>query len=214
MPRNVSDDPAVAPDPISRRDAGSHAPGWPRPHGRGGAVPTGPDWPTRMTRPSLLTAPLLQAIREQYRLRWEGVHGISHWARVWTIGLRLADQTGADLDVVELFAVFHDACRVNDERDPDHGRRGATLATNLRGQVFDLSEAAFTLLITACAGHTDGCTEGDVTIRTCWDADRLDLARVGIRPDPSRLCTPAAKDPRLFAWATSLHLRGDMSANL
>jgi hypothetical protein len=33
----------------------------------------------------------------------------------------------------------------------------------------------------------------DVTIQTCWDADRLDLGRVGIRPDPARMGTEAGK---------------------
>ena len=42
---------------------------------------------------------------------------------------------------------------------------------------------------------------GDVTIQTCWDADRLDLSRVGIRPDPKKLCTKAAKDPAMISWA-------------
>ena len=39
------------------------------------------------------------------------------------------------------------------------------------------------------------------TIQTCWDADRLDLGRVGITPDPSWLCTEAAKRPEVIAWA-------------
>jgi uncharacterized protein len=162
-----------------------------------------------MTRPSALTGPLLDAIRQQYRLEWNGIHGISHWARVRTIGLRLAAQTGADPDVVELFSVLHDACRVNDNRDPDHGRRGAALAAGLRGQGVDLSETAFALLVTACAEHTSGSIEAPVTVQTCWDADRLDLSRVGITPDPARLCTAAAKVPRLFTWATRLHLVGE-----
>jgi uncharacterized protein len=46
-----------------------------------------------------------------------------------------------------------------------------------------------------------GRTEADNTIQTCWDADRLDLGRVGIVPDPSRLCTAAAKEPAIRAWA-------------
>jgi uncharacterized protein len=41
----------------------------------------------------------------------------------------------------------------------------------------------------------------DITIQTCWDADRLDLGRVGIVPDPARLCTVAARDPDLIRWA-------------
>ncbi len=155
---------------------------------------------------SVLTSQLLEAIRKQYRLQWEGIHGISHWARVRAIGLRLADHTGADPAVVELFAMFHDACRTNEDLDPDHGRRGAELAVMLRGQVFDLPDPAFALLVAACTGHTDGCTEDHVTVQTCWDADRLDLGRVGIPPDPARLCTAPAKEPRLFAWATRLYL--------
>jgi hypothetical protein len=33
----------------------------------------------------------------------------------------------------------------------------------------------------------------------CWDADRLDLGRVGITPDPRRLGTKAGRN--LLAWA-------------
>jgi uncharacterized protein len=128
---------------------------------------------------------------------------------VRAIGLRLAECTGADPSVVELFAVFHDACRMNEDRDPDHGRRGAALATSLRGQLFDRPDPAFALLLSACTDHTDGRTEGDVTVQTCWDADRLDLGRVGIPPDPARLCTAAAKEPCFFAWATRLYLLGE-----
>jgi uncharacterized protein len=128
---------------------------------------------------------------------------------VRAIGFRLAESTGADPAVVELFAVFHDACRMNEDRDPDHGRRGAALAASLRGHVFDLPDPAFALLVTACTGHTDGRTEDHLTVQTCWDADRLDLGRVGISPDPGRLCTAAATEPHLFAWATRLYFSGE-----
>jgi uncharacterized protein len=168
-----------------------------------------PEEPVPVRESSVLTGPLLEAIRGQCRLPSESIHGIAHWARVRTIGLRLAESTGADPTVVELFAVFHDACRVNEDRDPDHGRRGADLAARLQGHAFDLSETTFSHLLTACANHTDGHTEAPVTVQTCWDADRLDLGRVGIPPDPTRLCTPAARDPRLFAWATRLYLVGE-----
>lgn len=57
------------------------------------------------------------------------------------------------------------------------------------------------LLYEACAGHTDGGTEADVTIQSCWDADRLDLGRVHNCPDPRKLCTPAAKSPEMLKWA-------------
>ena len=56
-------------------------------------------------------------------------------------------------------------------------------------------------LETACREHSDGRLHGDLTVRTCWDADRLDLGRVGIRPDPDRLSTPHARDEGLIRVA-------------
>lgn len=116
-------------------------------------------------------------------------------------GRRLAPSTGADLVVVQLFAVFHDARRVNEGRDHGHGRRGADLALSLRGQMTGLSDPQMSLLVYACQHHTDGQTEAEPTIQACWDADRLDLGRVGIRLNPELLCTGAARDPATRRWA-------------
>lgn len=144
---------------------------------------------------------LIEAVRAQYRLNWDGIHGLAHWERVRENGLRLAGLTGARTDVVELFAYFHDACRHNDSHDPEHGARGAGLARNLAGSVFDLDPEGLLLLTEACTGHTHGQTVAGITVATCWDADRLDLARVGKMPRPERLCTAAARDPEIIAWA-------------
>jgi uncharacterized protein len=144
---------------------------------------------------------LLHAIRNQYTLPWRGTHGVAHWARVREAGLRLAEQTGANPAVVELFAVLHDARRRNERVDPGHGRRGAAFAATLRGTLIHLADAKFALLHTACADHTKGLLDADITIQTCWDADRLDLGRVGIIPDPARLCTAAARNPAMLQWA-------------
>jgi hypothetical protein len=35
-------------------------------------------------------------------------------------------------------------------------------------------------------------------VRACWDADRLDLWRVRITPDPRRLATAEAQSPEVF----------------
>jgi uncharacterized protein len=145
--------------------------------------------------------PIIHAILEDYALPWHGTHGISHWARVLENGLRLATATGANVEVVQLFAVFHDSRRVNEVEDWGHGQRGAELAVELRGVLFDLSDADFELLYEACADHTDGLLDGDITVQTCWDADRLDLGRVGTAPDPRRLCTAAAKADKMRKWA-------------
>jgi uncharacterized protein len=155
-----------------------------------------------MTDVPTLNIPLiLQGILEAYVLPWDGDHGIAHWARVLENGLRLAEETGANIEVVELFAILHDSQRVNEGGDPKHGPRAAAFALEVRGLLFDLPDHEFRLLHRACAGHTHERTHSDVTIQTCWDADRLDLGRVGITPHPSHLCTDAAKRPETIRWA-------------
>jgi uncharacterized protein len=149
----------------------------------------------------VLTPRLLQAIVGQYALPWRGTHGLPHWARVLENGLRIAEDAGADTVVVALFAVFHDACRTNEGWDHGHGRRGADLAARLRGDVFRLDDDRFDLLYFACAHHTDGLTEGDPTVRSCWDADRLDLGRVHITPNPRRMATDFAARLDVIEWA-------------
>ena len=148
---------------------------------------------------------LANHIRSQFQLEWIGIHGPSHWARVRAMGLELAHVTGADPVVVELFAWFHDSRRFNDENDPEHGDRAAAFAGDLRGDFFEATDEQLTLLQEACRGHSDGHLEADVTVQTCWDADRLDLGRVGTTPDPARLCTEAARSPevRMLAEARS-----------
>lgn len=162
----------------------------------------------RRREASILGVDLLQAILDQYRLPWDGAHGLPHWARVRDNGLRLAATTGANPRVVELFSVFHDACRHDAGSDPNHGLRGARLAEKLRRPHLDLTDDEFDQLLSACADHTKGRTEADVTVQTCWDADRLDLGRVSITPLPERLCTAAAKDPRMIQWALARSLDG------
>lgn len=144
---------------------------------------------------------LVSIIRDQFTLDWAGIHGAGHWARVRDNGLRIAEVTGAKPKVVELFAFLHDSKRMNDGYDPDHGARAALFARSLAGSAFELESHDLQLLQDACRGHSDGLTTGDITVLTCWDADRLDLGRVGIRPDPKRLCTPAARDPEILEWA-------------
>jgi uncharacterized protein len=144
---------------------------------------------------------LLKHLRARFQLDWQGIHGAPHWSRVLDNGLRLAERTGARIDVVTLFAFLHDSRRVDDGSDHGHGRRAAEYAVELRGRCFEVDDAGFGLLTAACVGHSDGLTEADVTIQTCWDADRLDLGRVGRRPDPRRLCTAPAREPATIEWA-------------
>jgi uncharacterized protein len=144
---------------------------------------------------------LLLAIRQQFALDWHGVHGIRHWKRVRENGLRLAHATSANPAVVELFAYLHDSRRLDEWEDEGHGARAAEFLVTLQGRFFHLADEELDLLAYACRHHSDGLMDGDVTVRTCWDADRLDLGRVGIRPNPRYLCTDAARRPEVLAWA-------------
>lgn len=147
--------------------------------------------------------PLLQQIANQYRLPPDGLHGLSHWGRVLENGLRMTEIEGGDPVVITLFAIFHDACRHNQSLDPGHGDRGAKLAEALLRDNPDINSSQLSLLTTACSQHTDGQTEGDLSVQICWDSDRLDLARVGIFPEIRFLCTAAAKDEQILSWANT-----------
>jgi len=136
---------------------------------------------------------LIQVIRGQYVLDWHGIHGWDHWMNVHENGLFLARENGADLRVIELFALLHDSCRLNDSHDPDHGPRAAKFARSLNGGFFTLENPAVNLLKIAIRDHTAGYVHTDPTISVCWDADRLELPRVGIPTHPDYLGTDAAK---------------------
>jgi uncharacterized protein len=152
---------------------------------------------------SPLTDDLIEAVVRQLAINPRGLHGLSHWARVYANGMRLAQDNGADIDVVELFALFHDSRRLTENADPEHGPRGADLAQQLHGSLFTLDEEKMELLLTACRLHTAARTHDHVTVQTCFDADRLDLARIGKIVDPHYLCTPVAKVPQTIAWANT-----------
>jgi uncharacterized protein len=137
---------------------------------------------------------LSEAVAVQYRAEEDSVHGPSHWRRVERNGLILSYRTGADVLVVRLFAWFHDSRRINDYTDSGHGFRGTEYVASLRGELFDLEDAAFQSLTYACTWHTDKVYSEDITIGTCWDADRLDLARVGVIPSVDFMSTQAGKE--------------------
>jgi uncharacterized protein len=150
-------------------------------------------------------AALQEHVSGQFPMRHERTpHGPEHWTRVERIGLRLAEECGADRTVVRLFALFHDSRRENDYRDNGHGWRGARLAESLRGNLFTLDDERMRLLVEACEGHTDGRTSADPTVGACWDADRLDLMRVGMYPNPKFMSTAPAKRSEVIEWAVSL----------
>ena len=94
-----------------------------------------------------------------------------------------------------LFAYLHDSCRVDDGEDLQHGPRAAKFIDTLRTNLLkDICDDDIHLLKEACRLHTVAEKTGNPTIDACFDADRLDLGRVGIIPDPARLATEKGKE--------------------
>jgi len=119
------------------------------------------------------------------------IHGLHHWQTVERNGHYLAQFTGSDAKVVSYFAYFHDCMRENECDDLQHGLRGARFA-EANKDLLDLTKQQFQKLLLACTGHTGGRKMECVTVATCWDADRLDIGRVGIVPDSNFLFSDEA----------------------
>jgi uncharacterized protein len=140
-------------------------------------------------------SPPLQTLLREVRASSTGIdshiHGELHWRTVGANGLWLAEPlAGADTLVIFLFALLHDSMRENDGHDPKHGPRAALFAGELHAEgLLPVTPAQLELLQHACNEHTNGFISTDPTVGACWDADRLDLPRVWITPDPALLST-------------------------
>ena len=84
---------------------------------------------------------------------------------------------------------------------PNHKKQnGPKTCLNVSEQHKNITQM-FENLYEACKYHTHAHTHQDITIKTCWDSDRLDLGRVGIMPNPKYLCTDIAKTPSCIEYA-------------
>ncbi len=130
-------------------------------------------------------------------------HGLKHWRSVEKLGNYLADINGADKKIVTLFAYMHDLGREHDDEDAEHGKRSALIVQELFDKkIINITPEQYKKLIYACQFHPlEMAQSDDITIQTCWDADRLDLWRVGIEPDPKLLFTKEAKTPKIILMA-------------
>ncbi len=152
--------------------------------------------------------PDLQAVLDAVRILSPSsrspVHGEDHWRRVATNGLDMPAEVGPDPLLVVLFGIFHDSMRFSEHRDDGHGRRGGFLARCLNTELVGLSDERLDLLDTACARHTEGETSDDPTIGACWDADRLDLCRLGRQVEPRAMSTAAGRTTPVQERAAAL----------
>jgi uncharacterized protein len=143
-----------------------------------------------------LTA-LWKEAKKAFKLDLSGTqHGPGHWEQVERNVIMLAEKTpGCDVAVARLFAILHDCRRQNEGRDPDHGARAAEFAQELFDKgVLHLDPDQMMTLKFAMKHHNGGQVSIDPTIGVCWDADRLDLPRVGTMPDIGLMSTQYAKE--------------------
>ena len=153
-----------------------------------------------------------------YKLDHFGDHGFIHWMRVLFNGRLLASKTGANLKIVELFCLLHDTHRHDEWSDPEHGARAADFVAELFSQPnnpfkVQLSDKELSILLRALRYHTGGMPSqsNGVTIGTCWDADRLDIDRVGLYPKAKYLSTKHARNHDVIEAAV---LRSHMNPDI
>ncbi len=141
------------------------------------------------------------------KLSEDSLHTLSHWRRVEEFGLMIADKEGSDKKVISWFACLHDARRENDNDDPDHGKRAANLLDELKEEgLVTLNDRQYQQLKEALIFHNDdNAMSDDITIKTCWDADRLDLWRVGIKPNPKYMFTNFGKSQEMIDFAAKVN---------
>lgn len=128
-------------------------------------------------------------------------HGPRHWAQVMRNVERIhAARPDANLAIGRAFAVLHDCCREHEVDDPEHGERAAAFVKELVREdkmlfrrELGLGLDQVRVLCDAIAGHNRGEVSTDATIGMCWDADRMDLPRVGIVPNAKLFSLPETK---------------------
>lgn len=145
----------------------------------------------------------------QYFLDYErSVHGYKHWNQVYENCLSIAARHDYALlrDEIKIFffcfAMLHDVARENEYADPEHGPRAAALVAEL--DFLPVQADLRDVLLEAIEWHTNGIRHNNLLVQICWDADRLDIGRVGIVVDERYLQTKAAKEIlRMRNWKIS-----------
>lgn len=134
-------------------------------------------------------------VLQDFRLDLMGPHGLPHWSRVLRNGMLVtASDNKVDPEIMQLFALLHDSMREDEWTDIEHGIRAARYVQQLAddGLMPYIYGERLTTLRAAIAGHPLGHVSRrddwqSRTIQGCWDADRLDLGRVGVKPSIEKL---------------------------
>jgi uncharacterized protein len=129
---------------------------------------------------------LLAEARDGAVLAHEPMHGELHWRAVAWAGLRIREiAPWLSAPVMISFGLLHDCRRETDDWDPGHGERAARVAARSRPLKRLLGAVGRDLVSEACLMHERGMSRFDApAIGACWDADRVNLVRLGFRLDP------------------------------
>lgn len=150
------------------------------------------------------------------------IHGVAHWTRVHRYGLLLAESLQLSDDekmAVALFAWTHDLARTDDGGGNQHAIDGAKYVEVITQKIFDnFPDHILDIVRSAIRYHSDGmCAEEALhefpmekystfsrdeilnILGCCWDADRLDLLRLGIIPKASHMSIPYWQDVQPLA---------------
>ena len=159
----------------------------------------------------ILIKKLLEKITNEFALDLYGRHGIYHWARVLENAFYIYENLNVDKEILVLFSILHDSKRLNEKYDKKHGLRAAEFTKSINENLLKLSDSKLEILITACAEHNSVIFHDNLTIQTCWDADRLDLLRAKIIPSPKYLNLETSKHDNTIEWANKRSSSNEIS---
>lgn len=129
------------------------------------------------------------------------IHGISHLRRVAYLSGRYAYILKINLNDAVIAGYLHDCARENDSNGNSHAYESAYLAKGIiQGNlpVTNINKIFYTIY-----HHADGITTKDPFMGCIWDADRLNLLRIGIIPNEKLLSTQLAK--RFYSFYINDH---------
>lgn len=146
---------------------------------------------------------LIEVIESFYLQLFNGVHGIDHWTRVLQNGIILCDKNpNLNKNIIIAFSFFHDVGRTREDDEPIHGYNGGRRLLKYKYKI-NLTKEEIDKCYEACVDHTHTRHHKDPQIAACWDADRLDLYRVGVMPDVDYLNLEESKEEDIIKEAAT-----------
>jgi hypothetical protein len=153
---------------------------------------------------------LLEAVYSSATKLGSAIHGPEHWHSVAVAALHLlAAGEPADRPLVFVFALLHDARRLDDGADPEHGPRAAELLHRLRERgLLDMPDLRAAHLDEALRAHARGEVSKNPTIALCCAGRGARPSSATTRGLTRRPPSPKRSDrPRASRRSTRTHAK-------